>query len=331
VKGRILMVNRIAQYEEQKRDVKRAFWKVIGVALFVTTGVVTELASAVLWSDVWLAVAGILSALLLLAFLPIAMGEYPFFSSRAMRGPWRFFSPTVTGVLLLAVLGLRAAYPLSFVQVADWLSPVMTSIIVLGVPAAAFGIFLTWIRGMITRVELGLPKWLIFVEIPFSSTWAHPSPDIMRSLGGVPIAITNHGRQPLVITQIWLEWFAPLMIPRSFLRERALRESFERIYHKKIIELEKPRVLRPKEAFMWVLDWGNAKTLYALLRKELVEPFLGAQVAVMVAVTLHDEYSDRFYSSRIFRLELVLAESHSLSGSLPCDKSQNDDHELSHV
>jgi hypothetical protein len=191
----------------------------------------------------------------------------------------------------------------------------MTSIIVLGLPAVAFGIFLTWIRGMRMRVDLGLPKWLIFAEIPFSSNWAHLSSDIMRSLGGVPIAITNRGRQPLVVTQIWLEWFAPLMIPRSFRRERALRESSERIYHNTVIELKKPRVLRPKDIFVWVLDWGTAKTLYPLLKKELVEPFLGPQVAVMIAVTLHDEYTDRFYSSRMFRLESVLAECHGLSKS----------------
>lgn len=327
------MANRIALevYEEQKRDVKRAFWKVIGLALYVAAAVVAELALAVVWSDVWLAVAGIPSALLLLAFVPVAMGEYPFFSSRAMRGPLRFCSPIVTGVLFLAVLGLRAIRPLSFLQVADWLSPIMTSIIVLGLPAAAFGLFLGWIRGLRTRVELGLPKWLIFAEIPFSSTWAHSSGDIMRSLGGVPIAITNRGRQPLVITQIWLEWFAPLMIPRSFRRERALRESFERIYHNKVIELKEPRVLRPKDTFTWVLDWGNAKTLYELLKKEFVQPFLGARVAVVVAVTLHDEYSDRFYSSRMFRLEFVLTECYNLSGSWPSDKSQNDDHGLNHV
>ena len=317
------MANRIAleQYEEQKKDVKRAFWKVIGLALYVTTAVVAELALAVLWNDVWLAVAGIPSALLLLAFVPVAMGEYPFFSSRAMRGPLRFCSPIVTGVLLLAVLGLRAIRPLSFLQVADWLSPIMTSIIVLGLPAVAFGVFPAWIRGLRTRVEVGLPKWLIFVEIPFSSTWAHASADIMRSLGGVPIAITNRGRQPLVITQIWVEWFAPLMVSRSFCRERALRESFERIHHNKVIELEEPRVLRPKDTFMWILDWGNAKTLHELLKKELVEPSLGAQVAVMVAVTLHDEYADRFYSSRMFRLESVLVECWSLSGSRPSDES----------
>ena len=76
-----------------------------------------------------------------------------------------------------------------------------------------------------------------------------------------------------------------------------------------------------KDTFTWVLDWGNAKTLYDLLKKEFVEPFLGAQVAVVVAVTLHDEYSDRFYTSHTFRLELVLAECYSLSGSRPSDKS----------
>ena len=138
---------------------------------------------------------------------------------------------------------------------------------------------------------------------------------------GVPIAITNRGRQPLVITQIWVEWFAPLMIPRSFCRDRALRESLERIYRNEVIELKEPRVLRPKDTFTWVLDWGNAKTLHELLKKEFVEPFLGAQVAVVVAVTLHDEYSDRFYSSRMFRLEFVLVECYSLSGSWPSDKS----------
>jgi hypothetical protein len=126
----------------------------------------------------------------------------------------------------------------------------------------------------------------------------------------VPIAITNRGKQPLVVTQIWLEWFAPLMVPRSFRRERALRES-ERIYHNQVIELKEPRVLRPKDTFIWVLNWENAKTLYALLKREFVEPFLGHQIAVMVAVTLHDEYSDRFYTSHTFRLELVLAEGNS--------------------
>jgi len=316
------MANRIAleQFEEQKRDVKRAFWKIIGLALYVTTVVVAELALAVLWNDVWLAVAGIPSALLFLAFVPIAMGEYPFFSSRAMRSPLRFCSLIVTGVLLLAALVIRAIRPLSFPQVADWLSPVVTSMIVLGLPAASIALFMTWIRGLRTRVEVGLPKWLDFEEIPY--TWAQASPDIMRKLGGLPIAITNRGRQPIVITQIWLEWFAPLMIPSGFYRERALRESLERIHYNKVIELKEPRVLRPKDTFTWVLDWENARTLYELLKRRFVEPLLGPQVAVIVTVTLHDEYSDRFYSSRMFRLEFVLSESSSLGRSRPSDKSK---------
>jgi hypothetical protein len=293
-------------YDEEKREVKKAFLRVIGVSVYITTTVVMELALAVLWNDVWLALAGIPSALLLFGFIPITIGEYPFLSSRAMRGPLRYCSPIVTGLLLLGVLVARVCCPFTFLQVAGWLSPVLTSIVILGVPSVALAILASWIRGLRRQVEVEVPKWLTFVDVPPGPTWVVPSQEIWRRLGGVPITITNHGKQPIVFTQIWLEWFAPLMIPRGYFREHALRTRLEHVYHKQVIQFEQPKVLRPKDAFLWVLTWDQVSRLREVLRKQFVEPFLGRSYAVMIAVTAYDEYLDRFYSSPSFRLELVL-------------------------
>jgi hypothetical protein len=299
------------QHGEEKREVKKAFLRVIGVSVYITTIVVMELALALLWNDVWLALAGIPSALLLFGFVPITIGEYPFLSSRAMRGPLRYCSPIITGLLLLGVLVARVYFPLTFLQAAGWLSPVLTAIVILGVPSVTLAILAGWIRGLRRQVEVGVPKWLTFVDVPPGPTWVVPSQEIWRRLGGVPITITNKGKQPVVFTQIWLEWFAPIMVPRGYFREKALRGQLEHVYHKQVIQFEQPTVVRPKDAFLWVLTSDKVRQLYELLRKQFVEPFLGrprhgGSYAVMIAVTAYDEYSDRFYSSPSFRLELVL-------------------------
>lgn len=149
-----------------------------------------------------------------------------------------------------------------------------------------------------------MPKLAAFNwELPHPD-WIISSNEMMKRAGGVPIVIINNSNRTLVLSQIWLEWFAPLrVIPKGFQRGFVLRMRLgepSQIYYQEVIELgTSPTVLKPKDSITWVLLWDNARSFDKEIRERFsIEP----RQTVDMTVTVYDEYSDRVHDSR----EIVL-------------------------
>lgn len=299
-------------YKEEKKVVERAFLKRTLLVSIVLVVIVVGFVLAVLATDVRIAAAAVFAAFLLLSTTPLTIGDYPFLSPRATRYVVQYLLP-VSIVVILTVLVLRGLYSVLFPQTTSFAVQVMA---ILAPPGIT--VLIGWIVGVVRRVEIAIPKWVTLTSstsLPGSSSWAISTPDAMKRLKGVPIVIVNHTRRTLVLSMIWLEYFAPLWAPSNFHRRFLLGElagTGSRTYHQKVVELGEPNVVRPGHAFTWVLRWDEARSLYDELRKG---GYVGAKQWVFVRVTIYDEYSDRVHSSREIPLSAILSEQNFLGGS----------------
>lgn len=300
----------VRQISDEEKKIERAFMKRAIVVLTIGAVVIYVVALAFLRADIWMAVWGFLAGFLLLGAVPLMIEEYPFFSTRATRFALWFTFP-VWFILLFTMTftaqALHAIYPITLTQGAYFIAQVTTLL----PPLGTMGITLVrWVLGSRKRVEIAIPKWVTLraFGLGYPASWAISSPEIMKRSGGVPIAIINHTKRTLVLTMIWLEWFAPLWIPEGFHREFVLQRRVglkSCTYHHKVIELEKMLVVKPKDAVTWVLRWDEARSLLEeLLREGVVEP----RDEVPIRITVYDEYTDRVHSSREIPLLAVLSE-----------------------
>lgn len=304
-------------YKEEKKNVERAFLKRTLLVSIVLVIIVVGFVLAVLAADVRIAAAAVFAAFLVLSTTPLTIGDYPFLSPRATRYVVQYLLPASI-VVILTVLGLRGIYSVLFPQTTSFAVQVMA---ILAPPSIT--VLLGWIVGVVRRVEIAIPKWVTLISstsLPGSS-WAISTPDTMKRLKGVPIVIVNHTRRTLVLSMIWLEYFAPLWAPSDFHRRFILNElvgTGSRTYYQKVVELGETNVVRPGHAFTWVLRWDEARRLYDELRKG---GYVGTRQWVFVRVTIYDEYSDRVHSSREIPLSAILSEQNFLEG-LP-DRTTN--------
>lgn len=298
--------------QEERRSIARAFVMRLVVSLIIVVFGAVQLIPAIVVGDLWLTVAGLLAGLFLFATAPLMVGEYPFFSDRTDRIVL-WLAPPVSVLLYAGVTTalwlLRAVFPITFAEgttVVSYAIRIMPASFLLG----QIAVLVRLILGRIRQVEIMTPKWISLRSrtIGIHPLWAVSSPNLMRRLRGVPMAIINRSNRTVVLTMIWLEWFTSLRVSKSFHREFTLRHLFSsesRTYQRKMIELDDIRLLKPKDSFTWVLSWNEARKFYdELLRKRLIEYW----EEVSIRVSLYDEYADRVCGSREMLIRAVLGE-----------------------
>jgi len=310
---------------EEKKELQHAFLKFIFVISLVSLEVFLELVISCLLDDVWLAILGLPLLLFLLLAVPFTIGEYPFFSERVARRLIPALSPGSLLAIFFAVifvLSVRAVYVLKFSQLVSIVAPLAGAFAV-SYLAVLGGVVSRFLRGFVfrKRLEIMFPKWASFSWKSPMPDWIISSDDMMRRAGGLPIIMINNSGKTLIISQIWLEWFAYVrMVPKAFHRRFMLRTHLGEsslLYYQEVRELEgaSPALLKPREAMTWVLPFQSATSFDRTIRERNL---VSSRHTVDVNVTVYDEYSDRIQGSR----ELVLLPHILIPGRMREDMSR---------
>lgn len=270
------------------------------VIVIIVIGFVS-IAEALAWgASLWGATIGAATGFLLLGAFPFSMGQYPFFSRRATRIAPLFIFPVsimLFFILLFAAQNLSFVYPFTYGQAA----PVISDLLTILPPSTVVLIIGGWIIERRKRITILVPKWVNLkpLGVGYPPAWAISSPDIIKKSSGVPIVIVNDTTRTAPLTMVWLEWFAPIMVPknlhRDFVLERRIGRN-SRTYCSRVIEMDNVNIVKPKDSIVWTLSFEQVKNYYyqELLRNRLID----ADLRTRIRITIYDEYADRIHSSR---------------------------------
>jgi hypothetical protein len=285
-------------FEEEKQDIVRWFRKTLLRSAVIIGGLIAEVTIS-LFTGVWALPAALFGIWKLLpAAITAVIGETRLFPKRTTlnlygRSLWLWAILSEAGLILTVI------FPFSITSIVGASIPFLLAQL-LSVSGFTVLSLLSTIRQLRRRVEVDIPNWAraglwgaegIMGEVVWNL-------DILKKLQGMPIAIINRTNRPLVMTMVWLEWFAYLpWIPKGFQRQYGggQRET----YHRKIIMLGESTTLKPNDAKIWVLTFEEAGAFYNELKRRKM---VGREM-VYAHITIYDEYTDRVRGSRMIPLQ----------------------------
>ncbi len=285
-------------FTAEKQDIERWFRRTVLSSAIILGGLAAEVAISVFFGVGLLPAAAYGIVKLLPAAITALFGENRLFPKRTM---WNLYgrSPYVWAALSSAGFAATALYPVSILSVA---AAFTTSYMAQLLSASGFTALtlLTAVRQLRRRVEIDIPNWaragLWGSEgIMGESVWNR---QILRKLQGMPVAIVNRTSRPVILTMVWLEWFAQFpWIPRGFQRQYG---GWDReTYCRRMIMLDESAVLKPNDAKILVLKFDEAGAFHDELRRRNM---VGAEMAYAL-ITVYDEYADRVRGSRKIALQ----------------------------
>jgi hypothetical protein len=280
---------KLPAFQYEKKLIRRIFFRALLRSTTVMLFIVLEMVAFAIGSFIFLlpTVWGIV--FLVPPAVTSTYGENRFFSRKyvfALRGRksqlWVLLS--IVAVLLSLLVPFRTP---------NVTPGLLSSVFYFASLSGLSGVWLFRQLGGFNRVEVDAPKW-VTAGYEKGSRWAVLNVELMKKNAGLTIAIRNRSNTPLVLTMVWLEWFAYIRVPIAFHRELALVGSYNRIYRNERIELQKEIIVRPNDAATRVLTWQQVNSFH---RKLLADELVDSRFITMIRFSAYDEYADRIYSS----------------------------------
>jgi hypothetical protein len=301
-------------FEQEKREIRRLFFRKTAESFVILIAIFAEALLVLLWS--YLLILAVLLGIYFLvpAAITSIFGESRFFSRKhalAFYG-WYFRAWGLASVVAI-VLSLAFPFrgPILLAPDSLW-SGLLLLISLSGLSFwTIFQAFRTF-----NRVDVALPKYAMLGGLRGGS-WAVYNLKLMQECDGMTVAVKNHSNSPLVLTMVWLEWFAKVGVPTAFHREMRIVDSYSRTYYREVIDLDRIIIIKPKAALAWTLEWDQVSKFYReLLSRKLVD----RRFVVSFRISVYDEYTDRISDSQKVSVQTILAQAYYVKHGRQIDR-----------